>query len=138
MNVYFDPSTGKIVGHDTSLVASCWAGVEALECSDTPDHKRQKVDLATRTVVAMTPDEVLAADAPEEVETLHARRAELAAFDWTDAAPHLSDETRAGWQAYRQALRDITLAGNSVAMVRAWPLRPDGTDAVARLRARCP
>jgi hypothetical protein len=36
----------------------------------------------------------------------------------------------------RQALRDISKAGGAVAMVKAWPLRPDGTDAISHLRAR--
>lgn len=35
------------------------------------------------------------------------RDALLKDSDWTDSAPHLTDEQRTEWQTYRQALRDL-------------------------------
>lgn len=63
---------------------------------------------------------------------LAARGRELAATDhWA-----MPDRTgNAEWLAYRQALRDITENGRTVkAMVKAFPIRPDGTDAISEYR----
>jgi hypothetical protein len=40
------------------------------------------------------------------------------------------------WKPYRKALRDLSKLDGPDEMVRAWPLRPDGSDAIAPLRAR--
>ncbi|MBS7698780.1 MULTISPECIES: phage tail assembly chaperone [unclassified Chelatococcus] len=46
----------------------------------------------------------------------------------------ISSELREAWATYRQALRDLPDAGDAAAMVAAWPIRPDGIDAVIHLR----
>jgi hypothetical protein len=53
------------------------------------------------------------------------RTARLAASDWTDTASapaRLGAEEYAAWQAYRQALRDITLQPDPAAL--DWPTPP--------------
>ena len=53
---------------------------------------------------------------------------------WGSADRPLTDEV-IEWRAYRQALRDITENGRTVkAMVKAFPIRPDGTDAISEYR----
>jgi hypothetical protein len=86
---------------------------------------------------------------PAEYEVRAARYAELVATDWTDSARHLLEtnkipdgqtaaphKVRANWEMYRQKLRDLGAISNPVEMIEAWPLRPDGTDAISHLRAR--
>lgn len=69
--------------------------------------------------------------APTERDILVVRFNELSASDWTALAdrPPMPE-----WAAYRQALRDITKAGDAAAMLAAFPRRPDGTDATAHLK----
>ncbi|WP_168195571.1 hypothetical protein [Bradyrhizobium sp. NAS80.1] len=43
---------------------------------------------------------------------------------------------RDAWIAYRQALLDLSKLSDADAMVDAWPLRPDGIDAIEGVRAR--
>lgn len=130
--VYFDRDTGEITGHATvadSLIE--FPNSDSIVVDRAPDPRREVVDVVERQVVART-----SAPLPSEVELRQARAMELRNSDWTDAAPHLTSEQRAAWQAYRQALRDITTAGDVSAMVAAWPDRPDGSSAVAALRER--
>lgn len=128
----------------------------------TVDVSREKVEGGR--VVQKTASERFFYNVPAEHEIRAARYAELTVTDWTDSAGHLIDKAqqkakarrqaaarkagepvepddepqkiRAEWQKYRQALRDLGALSNPVEMIEAWPLRPDGTDAIALLRAR--
>ena len=40
------------------------------------------------------------------------------------------------WKPYRQTLRDLSKLAGPVEMVTAWPVRPDGVDAISELRKR--
>ena len=61
----------------------------------------------------------------EGVRNLRNRR--LSACDWTQLSDaQLSSEDRIRWAAYRQELRDITIAFDSPSDV-VWPLSPDQT-----------
>lgn len=65
--------------------------------------------------------------APSAEELLAARRRRrdqlLAASDWTQLPDSpLSEDDRAEWAIYRQALRDLDMDGTS------WPLAPDGEE----------
>jgi hypothetical protein len=65
------------------------------------------------------------------------RDSELAGTDWYVSLPADrpgAEDMRARWTPYRQALRDLGQFAIVNDMLAAWPLRPDGLDAVAHLR----
>lgn len=65
------------------------------------------------------------APSAEEARAARRRRRDqlLAASDWTQLPDSpLSEEERAEWAVYRQALRDLDMYGTS------WPLAPDGEE----------
>lgn len=129
--VYYETATGRIIGHDmNSSVASMIEGHDHLEIGNAPapHYKRHVVDIETLTIRQLTPKEQLDLQRPTELEIRSARYHELKETDWR--------ETRQDWAAYRQTLRDITKAGETGAMIAAWPLRPDGSDAISGLRFR--
>lgn len=138
VHVHYVTATGEIVGHENTVNPVGLAGCKILLVETSPDHKTQKVDLLTLMVVDKTLDEQALANIPSVNDITFARWRDMAAFDWIDTAPHLDAATRSKWQTYRQSLRDITKYGDAIAMVNAWPLRPDGTDAIAHLRTRIP
>jgi hypothetical protein len=70
--------------------------------------------------------------APQSRDLLEARFSE---FMRLDALVTGERTLSAEWAAYRQALRDLTEDGDTfAAMLARFPLRPDGTDAIAWLR----
>ena|SRR6202790_4215942 len=129
--VYYKPGTGEITGHDSGndqpFEHPDHVWVE-METDIHPHPKMHIIDVATKTIRDMTDAEKVTANLPTEFQVRHARYLELKEFDWRENHP--------GWKEHRQALRDITKAGDAIAMVKAWPLRPDGTDAISHLRAR--
>ena len=76
----------------------------------------------TKTVVALTEDQIAAATAAKAKEMRSDRDAKLADTDWMA----LSDVTMsAGMTTYRQALRDITAHANWPNLEEAdWPTKP--------------
>lgn len=71
--------------------------------------------------------EFAAADASEAMWDIVRvkRNGLLAACDWTDTASapaRLGEELYGAWQAYRQALRDVTTQGDPVNIT--WPVAP--------------
>ena len=69
----------------------------------------------------------------EPRDVLAARYAALKETDWREARK----QPDPAWLEYRQALRDVTANGRTVAaMLRQFPIAPDGTDAVAHLRGK--
>jgi hypothetical protein len=129
VRVYYT-ADGEIVGHDNSVTAHEMPGVNFAMVvvpdgqAIHPSYKLHKI--VDGALVDKTHAERAAANAPTELEVRQARYFELKEFDWRESQP--------AWAAHRQALRDLTKAGDAAAMVKAWPLRPDGTDAIAHLR----
>ena len=85
----------------------------------TPVSPVAPADTAVQFVVTRKPAE----EAWRVVREM--RNARLAACDWTDtlSAPgRLGAEVYAAWQAYRQALRDVTGQADPFALV--WPVAP--------------
>ena len=96
-----------------------------------------KIDLASKTVVALTTAEMAARNAPTQFDVTALIANELAASDKTQM-PDCPAAKSAGWAAYRQALRDLSKIASPTAanMLAAWPKRPDGVNPVADLRVR--
>jgi hypothetical protein len=136
--VFFDPATGRINGYEQTNTPSTREGQDHIDFDHPVDahHLTHKVDLATRAIVEMTPDEKYKAQLPAEHEVKAAIYREL---ETTDSlfAPGRPLENSEAWLVYRQALRDLSKQGLShLDQLRAWPQRPDQRDSIAYLRNR--
>lgn len=128
----------KIRRSDGVVVQAVRVGRNAVqpEPDDEFDYETRADEIATDKVMRRAGNgrfyPVAKKDLIQPRHILAARDRELAATD------HWALPDRAGnaeWLAYRQALRDITKNGRTVkAMVKAFPLRPDGTDAISEYR----
>lgn len=138
MHVHFCATTGNIIAWgDGDGCAPYLPGHAVLHIAKRDiDHKRHKVDPVTRRVVNKTQDDLVAALG---VEVARAIEHELWFTD--DFVDPPSDRPRKGafafdWKPYREALRRLSDLPTAAEMVKAWPLRPTGADAIAHLRAR--
>lgn len=131
--LHYHSATGEIYGwdsHPCDARPDC-SVIEMPLSAGIPDHKTQKVDIATRAIVAKSGDEIVPTIAL--VKTRIAR--ELSATDGLMIADRpIADAMREVWKAYRQALRGLSKLSTPSDMIRAWPLRPDGADIVSDLR----
>jgi Phage tail assembly chaperone protein len=148
LNFHFHPGTGEITSWDNSNSAqsptSHFSGhvvakIEFKGQHSDIDPRKQKIDVLSRPlrVVDKTPTEKAMAMLPtlHEVKCVIAR--DLEATD-SYAVPDrpMSEEQRIDWKTYRQSLRYLSKLATPVDMVKAWPVRPDGADAIAELRGR--
>ena len=138
--VFYEPATGEIYGCEHSNTPSVRAGQDYLDF-DQPvewDPLKYKVDIETGTIVELDPAEIYEAQLPKVYEVESAIGVELNATLETQFPDYpASDEERAQWTDYRRALRKLSdLKGDPVAMLQAWPERPDKQDRVGHLRAR--
>jgi hypothetical protein len=136
--VSFDEDGGEIIGWETAteydpppsphLHYLCLGFL-----SFNPDPSCEKI--VNKTVTNKTPEEITAAKLPtlHKIESLIV--SELSGTD--EYMPHdrpLSVEDRLEWTKYRQSLRDLSKLETPIAMLKSWPVRPDGNDAAASLR----
>jgi hypothetical protein len=151
--VHYRPSDGTIVGWETGPSAYPEPGAIAAPAVyhgeimlQPPDHRRQRVDLATLEVTDLTVREIAALNAPTMFEIRGIVAAELLDTD-VYALPDLpiSMPIRAQWTSYRQTLRDLSKPHEiddpqrrptPSEMIAAWPARPDGVDPIASIRKR--
>jgi hypothetical protein len=103
----------------------------------SPDPVLHRFDHLTGEIVDKSPVERAQSLLPKAFEVRVAISQEMAATDGFVAADRpLSQDLRAAWVIYRQALRDLSKLDGPVAMVKAWPERPSGPDPISSLRAR--
>lgn len=76
----------------------------------------------TKTVVALTTDQIADRDAAKAKSVRSQRDSLLAASDWTQVPDAPVDQ--AAWRTYRQALRDITAQSGFPHEV-TWPVKPE-------------
>ena len=133
--VAFERRTGRIVASvrtcDPSDLRS--ADVDTL-IGATANVQTQRVDLSTRTIVDLPPrtSEDHEFDYVAKVWRLDRERAawrarferdrRLTESDWTQL-PDIPDATKLKWQAYRQALRDVTAQPGFPERIE-WPTPP--------------
>jgi hypothetical protein len=96
------------------------------------DPTRHKIDVVTQTLAEQSPAERDAHMVPQVKAAIAGELAATDQFMMPDRP--LSDNARAAWRAYRQALRDLD--GTAAHMLQTWPARPDGADPVAFLKSR--
>jgi len=137
MNIHWDPNTGEIHGWDNSHEPTIFPGLNllVLDVKDPPDPKLVKI--ANGEFVPKSAEEIRVASLPHEAEVLHSIWNELSVTDqYMESDRNISNEKKAEWAQYRQALRDLSKLEGVEARIKAWPIRPDGKDAIPRLRER--
>lgn len=140
MNIHYNQYTGFIIS---------WGSHDAIDGEISPypntilinidcdynsiNPKIHKIDLETKTLVEKTYLERL----PTIDDVKNAISNELFITDAFVDIP--SDRPRKGdllldWKPYRQILRDLSKLTTSQEMIEAWPMRPNGDDAILHLR----
>ena len=96
-----------------------------IQHSNVPELKDGKWVL-TKTVVALTAEQIADRDAAKAKEVRDQRNQLLTQSDWTQMNDSpLSNDSRAAWATYRQDLRDITSSANWPYLTDAdWPTKP--------------
>jgi hypothetical protein len=142
IRVHYSPETGLIHSWDNAHGGDPLFGSKIVVFEIPEGHEikidptAQRIDLATLEIEDMADHEIAAARAPQVWEITQAIMFELAATD-AMMAPDRKVDNRDLWIAYRQELRDVSKNNASASdMVIHFPLRPDGVDIVAALRAR--
>lgn len=151
VRVHYSPTTGCILAWDNAPGGDPLLG-GMIVVFDVPeghtlniDPTSQRIDLTTLELEDLSADEIAVAKGPQVYEVKAIISAEL---NWTDsllAVPDRYVANREAWSGYRQALRDASKPQIPVPdaprptpaqMLAAFPVRPDGVDAAALLRAR--
>lgn len=144
MHIHYRPDDGEIVGWETGTVQPVGPDgtrTIAVQIVGLPDPAKEKIDPSTLVIVEKTSLEKAQALQPTERELKQAVFAALSATDHM-MLPDRDDilpQDRAKWAAYRKSLRDLSKGDprpNAAAMIVAWPLDPDGKDAIENLRNR--
>jgi hypothetical protein len=148
MNILYDITTGRIVQFDNSNVPPPKSvGTDVLTIDGELSEygfDTHTVDLKSKTLVVMSLTDQAAAKLPNEFDVKQAIWSDLSNTD-SYMLPDRDDITpllRAAWVTYRKALRNLSKypAGGTPptpsAMVAAWPVRPNGVDAISELRKR--
>jgi hypothetical protein len=146
LNFHYHPGTGEIISWDNSNGAQSAtshfsghvvASVKFVGQHSDIDPRKHKIDVSSRPlrVVDKTPAEKAVALLPtlHEVKCVIARDLE-ATDSYAVSDRPMSEELRSAWHTYRQSLRDLSKLPGPVAMVEAWPIRPDGADVIEGLR----
>lgn len=138
--VHYKPDNGEILGHEITEHPGEKAGCERVELncvSRTLDPRLYRIDPKTFMLVEKTTEERRLSLLPSLREVQEQIFYELRGTDGEVVADRpMPDERRNAWQSYRQTLRDLSKLATPVDMVRAWPVRPDGADAIMELRGR--
>lgn len=114
---------GQIVAYDNEIDMHGPAQAKFVFCDQMLDRNEFIYDDNLNDFRPMNESEKKILNAPIPMELLAARAIELQNTDWR--------QNQTEWAIYRQALRDLTAKGrDTFAMLRAWPLRPDGSDAI--------
>lgn len=145
MHIIYDPVSGEIDGWVTGAIADVAVpdgmSVIAVDLDDAPDPKTEKIDTVTLLLVAKNATEQVAANVVTEREVQVAIFVALSSSDskMLPDRDDISPQDRNKWVMYRKTLRDLSKGDprpTPAAMIAAWPLDPDGIDAIANLRNR--
>lgn len=138
MIVHYHKQTGRIGAWGSGdSEASHLPDHEMVRLDDTPliDARTHRIEIATGALIEISQAEIAIEGAPRLIEIEALVRGALAASD-EFMMPDRVVPDREAWVTYRQALRDLSDQPDAAAMVDAWPVRPDGIDAIAGLRTR--
>ena len=146
IRIHYMPDTGRIVAWDNAslgpgLHGSCITVIDIPDGHDIQiDPTAQRINVDTIELENLSEEETILAQGPQDWQLKQAIALELMATDGM-MAPDRSVPDRDAWAAYRQALRDLSKGHprpTAVQMLVAFPIRPDGANAVAALQQRPP
>jgi hypothetical protein len=132
---------GEIMCREYTNAPSVIPGATRIEVSEDAyhfgTHKVIPDPEYVEVIVEKTAAERFEYHLPSEQELKVAILNELEQSDKTQVPDYpISDEERARWKAYRQALRRLSDHASPVAMVKHWPVHPKAKDPIPHLRAR--
>lgn len=142
LNIHYDPTTGNIDGYDTDPDSPARPGLAVVwsRVDEIPNVKLYKVNTDTLWLVPKTVEEITEANRPTKAEVNGAVYVTLLASDVYMLPDYpVTPEVQDSWKVYRQALRDLSKgspAPTADEMIAAWPLDPNGNDAIANLKER--
>lgn len=139
MIIHFDPISGEIVGWESGTTPRKMTGYDLIEVdrSAPVSPVTHRIDVALRELIELGEQERRELQRPSLREVKECVFQELSGSDRTQLADFpISEQERAQWATYRQALRRLSDLGDHHAMLRAWPTRPDGVDPVPHLKER--
>lgn len=135
VNICYDAQTGEIRQIDNGGAPPTMEGVAVIS-HELPDEQSMREFLLS-SVVDVTTKEIKQRNdvGPSDIEVAALIASELSNTDQY-MMPDRNVSNRDDWIAYRQQLRDLSkIDGTAAGRLLAFPLRPDGEDAAARMRA---
>lgn len=149
LHLLYRTETGAIFAIETSPSTALPSDIGSISVPDQgviPTSRTHRIDVTAtpHSLVELTEAERLDANRPNNVEVTIGVARELAVTDQFMAPDRpMSEDQRAAWTAYRQALRDLSKSDpvrgrvrTTVEMIQDWPIRPDGADAIQSFRSR--
>lgn len=140
IHIFYDPTTGKIDSFGSDANPAPRDGLSLAFSESHPDYITQKIDVATGRIVSKSDAEIAHENQPSMTEVRAAVELELWRSDKFVLQDFpVSQDVCAAWMVYRKALRDLSKGDprpTSAAMIAAWPLDPNGKDAITNLRNR--
>jgi hypothetical protein len=135
-NVHFD-SAGEIKQIDNSPAPEKIRDLDhiSIESDTAPSIHSLTHKVSNGDLIEKTDAEKAVALLPTLFDVKAAIYAELCATDALMLPDRpLTEVARTAWSTYRQTLRDLSKLPGVPEMTAAWPIRPDGVDAVLRWR----
>lgn len=99
--------------------------------------KTQKIDVLTHELIDKEWDEQAHAHIPSVLEIKHYIALELLhtdSYEMPSRQRRMREVLAKAWIDYREILRDLSKLETSQAMIETWPNRPNGENAIPRLR----
>lgn len=146
LHIHYIPATGEITcwdngyREDGNMKSHMKGSIVLTKFFDEapPDLKSKKIDTATSEIVDKTPAELASENLPTAQQVINAVYVELSATDkYVLPDFPITSQQQNAWKSYRKALRDISKgnpAPTLATMIAAWPLDPNGNDAIPQLR----
>lgn len=126
--IHYRESDGEIMGWEHGVAEPSSQpdlATAALEDVVTPDPRRQRFDAATLGLIDKDADDIAASLAPTADDLRSRIAGELAATDQFMMPDRpMTEQMRAAWVAYRQALRDLSKLPTPAEQLAAWPESP--------------
>lgn len=135
VNICYDPQTGEIRQIDNGSAPPSIDGVDVISHELPDEHSMREFLLTSIVDVATKEIKQRICAGPSDVEVAALIASELSGTDQY-MMPDRTVSNLADWIAYRQQLRDLSkIYGTASERLAAFPVRPDGDDAAAILRA---
>lgn len=140
-HVHYQTTDGEIIGYENCDPPSKQPGCSILsvETDENPtgcfNNALYKVDIQNLAIIAKTDAEKGKKKIPSDMDIRGLIAMELAKTDTFMILDRpMNDSVREAWKDYRQTLRDLSKIVDINERIAAWPIRPDGIDAIPTFR----